>query len=292
MTIWPWTRGSAPVADTMPDGSAWPLVSIVMPSFNQGQYIEQAIRSVLLQGYPRLELIVADGGSTDGSVETIARYEPWLKHWFSAPDSGPANALNKGFRFAAGDILGFLNADDFYLERCLAKAVEAFGASPGADVVSGHGYFATPSGELGTPTFSDRWSLRKFQFGACVLVQQATFFRLQAFKAAGGFRESGRTCWDMELWADLARSGASFHALSEFMGAFRLHSHSISGQAALREKRLRDAHAVMEEMRGRPESAGDRFLQFCHRAWKFSSHPGRTISQRLFFYSTLDRWSL
>ena len=181
MTIWPWTRGSRPLPEKMPDGQPWPLISIVTPSFNQGQFLEQAIRSVLLQGYPRLELIVVDGGSTDGSVETIAQYETWLKHWVSERDAGPASALNKGFAFASGDILGFLNADDFYLPGCFARVAEEFDARHSADIVSGHGYFAKPSGELGMPTYSDRWSLTRFRYGTCVLVQQSTFFRRSVF---------------------------------------------------------------------------------------------------------------
>jgi glycosyltransferase involved in cell wall biosynthesis len=146
----------------MVDGHPWPRISIVMPSFNHGEFLEHAIRSILLQGYPRLELMVIDGGSRDDSLELIARYEPWLRYWVSEPDSGPANALNKGFGLASGDILGFLNADDFYLPECLAKVAEEFRLHPESDVVSGHGYFAKASGELGMPTFSDRWSLTRF----------------------------------------------------------------------------------------------------------------------------------
>jgi glycosyltransferase involved in cell wall biosynthesis len=292
VTIWPWTRGSPVLPSTLPDGSAWPLISIVTPSFNQAEFLEQAIRSVLLQGYPRLELIVIDGGSTDGTLATIAQYERWLKYWVSERDEGPANALNKGFRFASGDILGFLNADDFYLPECLAKVAKAFHEQPSADVVSGHGYFAKASGELGMPTFSDRWSFQRFRYGACILVQQATFFRRNVFEQVNGFREHANTCWDMELWADMALAGATFHSMDEFMAAFRLHAGSITGSAEMRDRRLQDARHVLEQLRGRPETSADRLLHYVHRAIKFSTHPGRTLRQRLFFYSTLKRWSL
>lgn len=101
-----------------------------------GSVLEQSIRSVLLQGYPRLEFIVIDGRSSDDSIKTIARYETWIKHWVSEPDSGPADALNKGFGVASGDIFGFLNADDFYLPGCLEKVAAGFHAHPSADVVA------------------------------------------------------------------------------------------------------------------------------------------------------------
>lgn len=290
-TIWPWTRGASPLPETTPDGSAWPWISVVMPSFNHGTFLEHAIRSVLLQGYPRLELIVMDGGSRDGSKATIARYEPWLKYWVSEPDGGPANALNNGFQRATGEILAFLNADDFFLPGCLQRIAEEFTRHPAVDVVSGHGYFAKANGELGLPTFSDRWSLTRFKYGACVLVQPATFFRRTAFDRVSGFKSNG-TCWDMELWGDMARAGATFHSLDAFVAAFRLHPASITGSFKYRQRRMADARAVMEAMRGRPETFRDRTLSLIHRLWKFSSHPRRTMHQRFFFHRELRRWTL
>lgn len=275
----------------MPDGQPWPVISIVTPSYNQGQFLEQSIRSVLLQGYPRLELIVVDGGSTDGSAATIEQYGTWLKYSVSEKDGGPAAALNKGFRYTNGDILAFLNADDFYLPGCLAKIAEEFRTHPEADVVSGHGYFAKASGELGVPAFSDRWSLRRFRSGACVLVQPATFFRRKVFEQVEGFKHNTTTCWDMELWSDMARAGASFHNFDDFMAAFRLYPESITGSEHLREIRMRDARKVMDLARGRPESFVDRIWALYHRARKFSTHPRRTVRQRLFIYSALQRWS-
>jgi len=291
-TVWPWTRASRVLPDTMPGGRPWPLISIVTPAFNQGVYLEQALRSVLLQGYPRIELIVMDGGSTDETRALLERYDPWLKHWVSRTDKGPASALNEGFGFASGDIYGFLNADDFLLEGCLARMATEFAAHPEADVVSGHGYFANPDGELGMPTYSDHWSFTRFRYGACVLLQPATFFRREAFERVHGFRERSSTVWDMELWADMAEAGSRFRSVNAFMAAFRLHAGSITGGTENRERRIRDAIAVMERLRGRPENGIDRALRLVHRIVKFSRHPQRTVRQRLYFWSTLRRWSL
>ena len=91
-----------------PDGSAWPRISIVTPSYNQGQFIEETIRSILLQGYPDLEYIIIDGGSTDQSVEIIRKYEPWLTYWVSEKDRGQSHAINKGFERASGEIRGYI----------------------------------------------------------------------------------------------------------------------------------------------------------------------------------------
>jgi glycosyltransferase involved in cell wall biosynthesis len=289
---WPWTGETTTTDAAKLDGLAWPLISIVTPSLNQRAYLEAALRSVLLQGYPRLELIVMDGGSTDGSLDVIRKYEPWLKHWQSTPDHGPAAALQAGFGYASGELLGVINADDFYLPGCLAAVAAEFAAHPEADVVAGHGYFSRASGELGMPVFSDEWSDRRFMYGACVLVQQATFFRRTAFDRAGGFRQSGSLCWDMELWADLARTGARFRSLDAHLAAFRLHGDSITGRASLRPRRQDDARKVMAQVRGRPESRLDRALHLGHRVAKLARHPARTLRQRLFFHSALRRWSI
>ena len=95
-TGWPWTVETPPLPPERPDGSPWPQISIVTPSYNQGQFIEETIRSILLQGYPDLEYIIIDGGSTDESIEMIKKYGPWLTQWISEKDRGQAHAINKG----------------------------------------------------------------------------------------------------------------------------------------------------------------------------------------------------
>ena len=92
--------------------ASWPRISIVTPSFNQGRFIEETIRSVLLQGYPNLEYFVIDGGSTDNSVEVIKKYSPWLTYWVSEPDRGQSDAINRGLKMASGDFATWINSDE------------------------------------------------------------------------------------------------------------------------------------------------------------------------------------
>jgi glycosyltransferase involved in cell wall biosynthesis len=268
-----------------------PTISIVIPSLNQCEFLPEAIESVLGQSYGRRELIVVDGGSTDGSIEVLQRYAPRLAYWRTAADRGPADALNHGFAQASGDVLAFLNADDFLLPGALATIAEVFAERP-VDVVSGHGYFALRSGELGVATYSDRWSATRFRYGACVLLQPATFFRRETYQRAGGFRASGRVCWDMELWADMSARGARFATIDRFLAAFRLHDSSITARSDLRELRRRHAREVMAEARGRPETATDRVLHLWFRMLKFAAHPRRAFRQRAFARRVLNRWSI
>lgn len=114
----------------MPNGTTWPKISIVTPSFNQSRFIEETIRSVLLQGYPNLEYMIFDGGSKDGSVEVIEKYAPWLAHWTSEPDRGQAHAINKGFSSATGALLAWINSDDLYQVNTLKMFGEHHTAYP------------------------------------------------------------------------------------------------------------------------------------------------------------------
>lgn len=121
---WPWTEESPQLPNTMPDGSPWPKISIVTPSYNQGQFIEETIRSVLLQGYPNLEYIIIDGGSNDNSVEIIQSYEKHLAYWVSKSDRGQSHAINKGISMCRGDIVAWLNSDDVYHKSAFEKVAK------------------------------------------------------------------------------------------------------------------------------------------------------------------------
>ena len=132
---WPWRKLSEPDHNPNCEVSAWPRITIITPSYNQGQFLEETIRSVLLQGYPNLEYMVIDGGSTDNSVEIIKKYAPWIDYWVSEPDRGQAHAINKGFARCTGDIVGWINSDDLLLPGALAMVADGYRKNPGSVIL-------------------------------------------------------------------------------------------------------------------------------------------------------------
>jgi glycosyltransferase involved in cell wall biosynthesis len=137
-TGWPWTEQSKPLPDTTADGQQWPKISIITPSYNQGKFIEECIRSVLLQGYPNLEYIIIDGGSTDETIDVIKKYEPWLAYWESEPDRGQSHAINKGLLKSTGRFFNWHNSDDVLTPDSLATMASAIIKYPQAGYVHGN----------------------------------------------------------------------------------------------------------------------------------------------------------
>ena len=123
-TGWPWSEETTPVV--YQKNKRWPKLTIVTPSYNQGQFIEQTIRSVLLQNYPNLEYIIIDGGSTDDTITILQKYSPWISYWQSEKDNGQSNAINKGFSLASGDYNAWINSDDYYLKEVFCNVMDTF----------------------------------------------------------------------------------------------------------------------------------------------------------------------
>ena len=183
----------------MSDGCPWPRISIVTPSYNQGHFIEETIRSVLLQGYPNLEYFVIDGGSTDESVEILRKYEPWLTHWESERDRGQGHAINKGWKRATGQILAWLNSDDVYRPGALHQVRNAFRDHHKVSVVvgvcSGTDKFRNEVSRK-SPTFDPKDLL----FGGRGPGQPAVFLCRKVFDTIGGLNEELHYVLDKDYW--------------------------------------------------------------------------------------------
>jgi glycosyltransferase involved in cell wall biosynthesis len=219
-----------------------PLVSIVTPSLNQAQFIEATISSVLAQDYPRIEYIVADGGSTDGTLEILRRHDDRLT-WFSEPDRGQSHAINKGFRRARGQILAWLNSDDIYLPQAVSTAVNHLVAHPDCAMVYGEGYLIDETGRVtGRFPATRPFDLWQLVYVSDFILQQTAFFRPEAVEAVGGLDESLH--WGMD-WDLFIRIGKRFRVdnLPDYMASLREYRTSKTASGGI--ARLRELARVM-----------------------------------------------
>jgi glycosyltransferase involved in cell wall biosynthesis len=213
-----------------------PSISVVTPSFQQAAYLRATLDSVLDQGYPRVESIVRDGGSTDGSVDVLREYAPRLKSWTSERDRGPAHAINLGLREATGDVLSWLNSDDVLAEGALAEVGRAFAEDPGLDLVYGNALYVDESGAI---THADHGGFRTgLYYGAFQeleripyywayvhsVPQPTVFFRRRLLERCGALDESYHFIFDFELFARFVASGARIRKLDRTLAFYRLHA--------------------------------------------------------------------
>ncbi len=223
---WPWSEAATQLPETMLNGISWPRISIVTASLNQGRFIEETIRSVLLQGYPNLEYIIIDGGSSDNTVEIIRKYAAWLAQWVSEPDEGQSAALAYGFSAATGDILAWINSDDIFNRGAFNIVAEAFRRSH-ADVVFGNILLIDESakhvGERRLAPYIRLFCSPGLMYGGFGIYQPAAFWTRRIYDKSGGVDRSFRFCMDNDLLIRFAMNKANFKFVRRFLAAFRAH---------------------------------------------------------------------
>jgi len=202
--------------------SSWPKISIVTPSYNQAQFLERTILSVLNQNYPNLEYIIIDGGSTDGSVEIIKKYEKYLTYWVSEKDNGQADAINKGFSKSSGEILAYINSDDVYLPGVFKKIVKIFNENPKTDLVFGNIMFIDCYdnfiGELRFTPFN----IETLIYEGGNLHQTGTFWTRKIYDKVGGFNPKYTFCTDFDFFCRVAEVGSMVY-IKDYLSCFRIH---------------------------------------------------------------------
>jgi glycosyltransferase involved in cell wall biosynthesis len=233
---------SAP-ASPVPTQPIWPRISLVTPVFNSARYLEAAIRSVLSQGYPNLEYIIVDGGSTDGSLAIISRYESQLRSWISEPDRGMYDAINKGFARSSGELMGWISATDMLHAGSLFVVGGVFQTFPEVEWITGRPTGFNDDGMAVEVLQLRRWSRMAFLAGANRYIQQeSTFWRRSLWERAGSrVDDSRRNASDFELWLRFFRY-AKLYSVDALIGGFRSHPDSLGLQ------NLAECHRIHKEI--------------------------------------------
>jgi glycosyltransferase involved in cell wall biosynthesis len=203
--------------------NALPLVSVVTPSFNQSQFIERTILSVLDQDYPNIEYIIIDGGSTDGSLEIIKKYESRIANWKSEPDKGQTDAINKGFQLAHGQVLAWLNSDDTYNPGAIREAVKFLKEHPDVGMVYGDANFINANDEVIGRFPAAQTDRTRLLQGYVHVPQQSSFFRNELWKKVGPLDPDFFFAMDYDLWVRLSALVPLVYFPHQIWANFRLH---------------------------------------------------------------------
>lgn len=223
-TGWPWTEESPQLQDRMPNGAEWPKISIITPNYNYGHFIEETIRSILLQGYPNLEYIIIDGNSIDNSIDIIKKYENWINYWISEPDQGQANAINKGLNYCTGEVFNFINSDDLLNQGALA----IIGTSMvNSEALSGGARIYKPV-KKEDESFHDVKPRQPLTFKNIIInshtVQPSIWLQLNKVRKVGFYTEHLHYCFDWEYFLRYFVEDTKVTYTSSALSIVRLHS--------------------------------------------------------------------
>ena len=249
------------------NSSEYPKITVVTPSFNQGRFLETCIRSVLEQEYPHVEYIIIDGGSTDNSVSIIKKYASRLAYWVSEPDAGQSEAINKGWSHATGDLVAWLNADDFYLPGAFQAVAAAYRQHPDASFYFGDGFRVDESGKPTRSFFPEGthfFNREALLFGLNYIMQQATFINRRILASIGGLNPKLHYGMDTDLWIRLSAVAPPVPVPAK-LAAIREYPDTKTGRGAF--ERVEELRSIAESHTGMAMTPGVLlyFLDTLHR---------------------------
>ncbi|MCK6622840.1 MAG: glycosyltransferase [Calditrichaceae bacterium] len=207
---------------------AYQRISIITPSYNNSRYIEDAIQSVVGQNYPDVEHLIIDGGSNDGTLDVLKKY-PHLK-WISEKDEGQSDALNKGFKMATGDILGWLNADDYYQPGIFFKINDAYLNNPAIDFLYGEYQYVTEDKQFVRKVTNCKFDKNMLFFYGCYIPSTASFFRRRIIEDGVLIDKNLKIIMDKDFFTRIAIKGYQFQFVSEVMASFRLREDNVGNK--------------------------------------------------------------
>lgn len=223
-----------------------PLVTVAVPSYNQGQFLDEALRSIFEQNLP-VEVFLMDGGSTDETIEVINKWKDRLSGWRSQPDDGQAAAINEGIALGTAPYVCWLNSDDLFLPGGLTKLVTALSASPEAPAVYGRAWNHDQETGRRYPVWVQEFTQRRLAL-RCIVSQPATLIRRSAWEAVGGLDGGLHMVMDYDLWWRLFKQGGALHFLNDFVAVNREHSETKT--KTLRRWHYREAINIVRKHNG------------------------------------------
>jgi len=263
---------------------SYPRISIVTPSFNQGQFLERTILSVLNQNYPNLEYIIIDGGSNDGSIEIIKKYSKYLSYWTSEKDKGQSNAINKGFEKSTGDILAWLNSDDIYLPGALVFISKYMEQNKNVEMVYGRCYIIDKDDKILKESYTVPFDPIFYLHKLISIAQPASFWRRSLYLIAGPLNEQNYTCMDHELFVRFIKIGATIVYIDRLFAGFRIHPASISGSGRLVSQYKKDISEIQKGILGYNPQRMDLLLKKLYLIIRHPYYNFRYIFSNIYKY--------
>ncbi len=259
----------------------FPKISIITPSYNQCQFLEETILSVLNQDYPNLEYIIIDGGSTDNSVKIIKKYENRLASWVSEPDKGQTHAINKGLNQSTGEILNWINSDDLLSVGSLNIIGKAFSSDSEADFCFGDFSMIDDKGRIIISRKNPLYRFRTLFYGRQLSCQPAVFFRRSVLERIGYLDETLAFCMDLEFWIRAASKGMTFRQTKMLIAVARMHRGSKT--ARLQEVLHEEHKAIVRRYRPCRFRQGsfleDSYYTLLNKFWRFIAALNRCFQR-------------
>lgn len=261
-------------------------ISVVTISYNQDKFLEQCILSVKNQTYKNFEHIIVDAGSTDRSRKIIRKYKNYFSKIIFEEDRGPADGLNKGFKYATGSIYFFLNSDDLIPKNSFMLAIKEF-KKTNIDCLLGSGYLIDHRNKRLKFIIPTDFSRNEFIYNSAAIFQQGCFFRENLYKKSEKFNLKSLTCWDGELILNFKDITKKIKITTDCLGFFRIHPESGTGSGLLNKKWEEDRARLFQKYKGRRQNKIDDVISYFYRAKKIFLNPKRTII--LFFSKVFYR---
>ena len=266
-------------ADPPESDPAWPKISIITPSFNQADFLERTILSIHNQLYPNLEHIVIDGGSTDGSVEVLKKFENRLSYWHSRPDQGQCDAINQGASKATGSFMTWINSDDLLLQGALDRIGNLIRKHPDTDLFYGNHVEVDESDRVTKRVYTINFDLKDFLYEVHIIFhQQSSFWKVELFRELGGLNDCPYAM-DYDLFYRMISRGIRWHRIEDYLAAFRIYPESLTGSGEVMRSRSATVDGIFHQALGRRRNLWDKtVMKYLYKTKRFLSEPRSLIA--------------